>query len=214
MLKVLLGLFLVLFSVNNYAKEIIVNVINQLGKGVPNVVVYMEPSIKKQVVPPSDIAIMDQIDTQFSPHILAIQKDTQVKFPNSDSIKHHVYSFSAAKTFELQLYKDLQADPLLFSKSGVVELGCNVHDWMLGYIFIVDTEYFSKSDRNGKVKFDLPLGEYTIKIWSPLIQEDIEALATKVLVDDKKSKHNIILNKALLPNLLEYENLDEFGDYK
>ncbi|MDU0355828.1 methylamine utilization protein [Paraglaciecola aquimarina] len=210
----ILCVFVLLFSgSNSFSKEIMVNVSALNGASVSNVVVYLQPSVKQQSTPPSDVAIMDQIDTQFSPHILAIQKNALVKFPNSDSIKHHVYSFSAAKTFELQLYKDLQADPLLFSKEGVVELGCNVHDWMLGYIFIVDSPYFAKSDKNGNVRIDVPLGDYTLKVWSPLIQDDLDTLSTQLKVSDNTKMQKITLKKALLPNLIEYESSDEFQDY-
>jgi hypothetical protein len=96
-----------------------------------------------------------------------------VDFPNSDSIKHHVYSFSKAKTFELQLYKELNAEPLLFSTQGSVELGCNIHDWMLGYIFVVDTPYVGKTDMQGNLTLELPDGEYQLDVWHPRIQEEV-----------------------------------------
>ena len=97
------------------------------------------------------LGTMDQIDRQFAPHFLTVQKGTKVRFPNSDSIKHHVYSFSPAKRFELLLKRGMEEDPLLFDKNGIVELGCNVHDWMLGYIYIVDTPYFSHTNKQGQV---------------------------------------------------------------
>ncbi|MGJ8679631.1 methylamine utilization protein [Paraglaciecola sp.] len=214
MLKHLLSIPLFAFSFLAQSAPQSIQVLDSYGKGVANVVVYLEPQMLNAPVVAKKTAIMDQIDTQFVPHILAVQKNTLVQFPNSDSIKHHVYSFSPAKTFELQLYKDLQADPLLFSKTGVVELGCNVHDWMLGYVYIVDTPYFSKTDMEGKVSLDLPVGDYVIKVWSPLIQDDIEKLSKNVTIKNKKGQLVVKLNKKLLPNLYQYEQLDEFSDYE
>lgn len=191
-----------------------IHVIDPYGKVVANAVVYLQPTVKTPIANDKKMAVMDQIDTQFVPHILAVQKDSLVQFPNSDSIKHHVYSFSPAKTFELQLYKDLQADPLLFSKAGVVELGCNVHDWMLGYIYIVDTPYFAKTNVEGKADIQLPLGDYTLNVWSPLIQDDLEKLSQKITIKANMKQITIKLKKDLLPNLYQYEQLDEFSDYE
>jgi hypothetical protein len=157
---------------------------------------------------------MDQVNTQFFPHILAVQKGTQVRFPNSDSIKHHVYSFSPAKVFELQLYKGLQADPLLFSKNGAVELGCNVHDWMLGYIFVVDTPYFTKTNANGEALISVSKGDYVLQVWHPRIQDDYEILASQIVVDQDMDKI-INLPSKLLPNLNQFEaEVDEFSEYE
>lgn len=91
-------------------------------------------------------ADMDQRGQRFAPHVLAVHTGTQVRFPNSDNIRHQVYSFSAAKRFELRLYEGTPTDPLLFDKPGVVVLGCNIHDWMLGYIYVTDDPRFGVSD--------------------------------------------------------------------
>ncbi len=203
-----------LFSSAIYAKEQTVKIVDSAGKGHPNVVIYFEPKQASTTISDIAPAIMDQIDTQFVPHILAVQKNSMVQFPNSDSIKHHVYSFSAAKTFELQLYKDFKADPLLFANEGVVELGCNVHDWMLGYIFVVDTPYFGKTNAKGEWVIDLPEGDYSLKVWSPLIQDNLESLTKEVSISETSSTLVINLAKPMLQNLHQYEQVDEFSDYE
>lgn len=206
-------IFLIVISFPLFAQQQVVEVLDNQNKGVANVVVYLEPINKTIHSVDKTLAIMDQIDKQFVPHILAVQKQSLVQFPNSDSIKHHVYSFSKAKTFELQLYKGLQADPLLFSKPGVVELGCNVHDWMLGYIYIVDTPYFAKSDKNGRVNLNVPIGQYRLKIWNPLIQDELDSLSATIEVQQTNRVHKIKLKQKLLPNLYQHEQSDEFSDY-
>ncbi|WP_354667932.1 methylamine utilization protein [Paraglaciecola arctica] len=179
-----------------------------------NVVVYLTPKASKVSAISNKIEIMDQVNTQFSPHILAVQKDTQVRFPNSDSIKHHVYSFSQAKTFELQLYKELQADPLLFSNTGAVELGCNIHDWMLGYIFVVDTPYFGKTDSEGNLTLELPDGDYQLDVWHPRIQDKFSVLSRPLSLP-ATSDIEIVLSSPLLPDVNQYEDISgEFSDYE
>lgn len=117
-------------------------------------------------------ADMDQRGQKFAPHVLAVHTGTQVRFPNSDNIRHQVYSFSAAKRFELRLYEGTPTDPLLFDKPGVVVLGCNIHDWMLGYIYVTDDPRFGVSDAQGHVRLDnLPAGAYHVTLWHPQLAD-------------------------------------------
>lgn len=108
---------------------------------------------------------MDQRDMQFEPHVLAVRAGTSVRFPNSDNIRHQVYSFSPAKTFELPLYSGQPGSPVRFDSPGVVELGCNIHDWMLGYIVIVDTPHFAITGKDGMVTIQAPAGKYRLQVW-------------------------------------------------
>jgi plastocyanin len=214
MSKFLLAISILSIPFFAQSKQISVNVLTEFNKEISNVVVYLTPKNPVKSSTSNKIAIMDQVDTQFSPHILVVQKDTQVRFPNSDSVKHHVYSFSQAKTFELQLYKELHADPLLFSKLGSVELGCNIHDWMLGYIFVVESPYFAKTDIKGNVTFELPDGEYQLDVWHPRIQEQLSSLSRQLTVPGE-SEIKVTLGSPLLPDVNQYENVSsEFSDYE
>lgn len=113
-------------------------------------------------------AIMDQVQKQFLPAVLAVRSGTRVSFPNRDDIRHQVYSFSPAKRFELRLYKDTPSEPVLFDKPGLVVLGCNIHDWMVGYIYVTDDPWFAVSDEAGKLHIDdLPVGRYHVTLWHP-----------------------------------------------
>lgn len=89
-----------------------------------------------EIEPPVHTHIMDQIHSQFVPHVLAIRAGDLVEFPNSDNIRHHVYSFSEAKPFEIRLYANKPEAPVNFATPGLVVLGCNIHDQMLGYIYV------------------------------------------------------------------------------
>src|SRR5882672_5225476 len=90
--------------------------------------------------------VIDQIDKEFVPGVKVIQVGTAISFPNKDNIRHHVYSFSPAKKFELPLYKGVPAAPIVFDKPGVVVLGCNIHDWMIAYVYVVESPWFGKTE--------------------------------------------------------------------
>jgi plastocyanin len=113
-------------------------------------------------------ADMDQRDQQFAPHVLAVHSGTRISFPNSDHIRHQVYSFSTPKRFELRLYGGTPSDPVLFDKPGVVVLGCNVHDNMIGYVYVTDDGWFGVSNDKGMLTLDqLPAGHYAVTLWHP-----------------------------------------------
>ncbi|WP_341521087.1 methylamine utilization protein [Pseudomonas sp. G.S.17] len=140
--------------------------VNQTGKPLVGAVLTLQGPAGKNVLALK--ADMDQRDKEFVPHVLAVHTGTEVKFPNSDNIRHQVYSFSAARRFELRLYGGTPSEPLLFDKPGVVVLGCNIHDWMLGYIYVTDDPWFVVSDSNGSVILDqLPPGHYVATLWHP-----------------------------------------------
>ena len=208
-----LVLFLIFFSSPILAAPVAVSVSSNNGKPVFRAVVYFEPENEVLTPVSQQMPVMDQIDRQFVPHILVVQKGRQVNFPNSDSIKHHVYSFSPAKQFELKLYSGSKAEPIHFPQTGEVELGCNVHDWMLGYVLVVDTPFFAKTDKHGKVDLDLPQGRYQVKLWHPRIQDDPSSLVKNLMVD---SDISLIFNltQDLLVDLSGFEDqTDSFSEY-
>lgn len=125
---------------------------------------------------PSDIdvnalAVVDQIDQQFSPQQLIIAPGQQVSFPNGDNIRHHVYSFSTPKVFEIRLYADTPEAPILFDQAGVVVLGCNIHDNMIGHLYI-SSELSVVSDALGRVQ--IPQGATDVYVWHTRYQLDDE----------------------------------------
>lgn len=195
------------------AATLSVQVLDNQGVPLPQAVVYATPLDTPRPDTPAAPAVMDQIDKQFVPHILVVQRGSEVAFPNSDSIKHHVYSFSPAKTFELRLYSGTDAAPVAFDQHGTVEMGCNIHDWMLGYVKVVDTPYFAKADRQGSVTLDIPAGRYQVNLWHPRIQDNEETLVRTLDVTDS-SQWTHTLSEDLLRDLSGYEKTTEtFNDY-
>ena len=162
-----------LSSISLDALALIVEVVDIQGEPVANAVVELKNP--DYILRHDGSAVMDQVNKQFMPHILTIQQGTKVFFPNSDSIKHHVYSFSSAKPFQLRLYKDRLPEPLTFEKSGVVALGCNIHDWMSGYIYVAQSDLYGRTNEQGQVEIDAPVNAYQLHIWHPRMNaKDIE----------------------------------------
>ncbi len=109
---------------------------------------------------------IEQSKRQFQPFVTVIQKDTPVRFPNRDDVRHHVYSFSPSKQFEIKLYVGTPAEPIVFDRTGEVVLACNIHDHMRAYVFVVDTPYFAKTDASGSAVLEgLPANEYLVAVW-------------------------------------------------
>jgi plastocyanin len=135
------------------------------GAPLDNAVVWAMP---KGAVParPKREGAIEQIGKQFVPLVTVVQAGTQVRFPNRDEIRHHVYSFSPAKAFEIKLYAGTPAEPVLFDKPGEVVLGCNIHDHMIAYLYVVDTPFFAKAGKDGRARLEgLPAGEYELHAW-------------------------------------------------
>nr|WP_282444588.1 methylamine utilization protein [Idiomarina sp. ATCH4] len=112
-------------------------------------------------------AIVDQVDKQFTPIVSAIALGTDVVFPNSDNIRHNVYSFSEAKTFELKLYSDKEQPSVNFENEGIVTLGCNIHDQMVAYILVSDNYDIAVTNEQGLTELNLTEGEKleAITVW-------------------------------------------------
>jgi plastocyanin len=127
--------------------------------------------------------VMAQQNMTFDPFVLVVPVGAEVSFPNRDAFRHHVYSFSRAKTFELKLYPRGAAPVVKFERPGVVLLGCNIHDDMIAFIDVVDTPFAAKTDAQGRaVIHDVPEGAQTITVWRPYLHAPGNALAGTVSV--------------------------------
>ncbi|WP_334049841.1 methylamine utilization protein [Alteromonas gracilis] len=160
------------------------------GTPVDNGVFLFEPQfdVEAHQTPQQEPAVMNQINKQFVPHVLVVKAGTEVTFPNADNLFHHVYSFSPTKQFELKLYKEFTAEPLRFEKAGIVDIGCNIHDWMLGYIVVSDSPYFGKTNEQGQTDIVLPVGEYRVSFWHPQVDGEQAFSTRSVSVSSDTSK--------------------------
>lgn len=141
------------------------------GDGAPlaGAVVSLHPDVPV-ALPPAQ-AEVDQVDATFVPAVLPVTVGTRVSFPNSDNTLHQVYSFSPTKRFDLPLYSGRTAQPVTFDQAGVVAIGCNIHDWMVGHIVVLDTPYFATTGADGRVRIEAPPGNYRMEVWHPRAAE-------------------------------------------
>ena len=136
------------------------------GQGAPladAVVMLSAPGL----VPERRPAAIDQQNRRFVPHVLAVATGTAVSFPNTDDIRHQVYSFSSPKRFELPLYHGLPSTPVVFDQPGVVVVGCNIHDWMVGYVYVTTAGRSAVTDSQGEARLEAPDGHYQLALWHP-----------------------------------------------
>lgn len=157
------------------AKDLNLQFKDQYGKPLANLVVEISFSTEKneERVSKPDLKsgnqsyIMDQVDKAFKPELLLIRQGDNVAFPNSDNIRHHVYSFSKAKPFELKLYSGRPTNPVTFPQHGVVTLGCNIHDSMVGFIYVAKSPSSFVTDSKGKIHLEKSKSITSITAWHP-----------------------------------------------
>ena len=160
------ALFAVLCAPAALAGMVTVNVTTSSGAAAADAVIVLDPL---DATPPMhrETAVIDQINKRFAPRVSVVRTGTTITFPNSDRIRHQVYSFSPAKTFSLKLYAGSPNTPVIFDHPGLVVLGCNIHDSMLAFVAVVDSPYFAKTTDAGTVSLSLPAGRYRLLAWHP-----------------------------------------------
>ncbi len=191
-------IILAVYSANSLA--INVKVVDQSGAAVAEAVVSVNAAdvlLAKTGNPENRVAVMDQLNTQFVPYVLPVQKGTYVNFPNSDMIRHHVYSFSTPKVFQIKLYSGTPVEPIFFDQTGVVALGCNIHDVMRGFIYVLDTPYFSKTDSSGVATLEYTNADkYQLEVWHP-DQERIDVPAVTTIMPGQDSNSTVEITVKL-----------------
>jgi plastocyanin len=168
------------------AADISVKIVDRDGHGIGEAAVTATPANAAGPAAILKPAVMDQRNLAFVPRVLVVEAGTSVEFPNNDSVSHQVYSFSAAKRFQLPLYKGVVHPPITFDQPGLVVLGCNIHDAMVGYIYVTSAPYFGRTEADGAVDLKgLHAGEYRLEVWSPFIADAPASLIRTVQIDEK-----------------------------
>ena len=163
---VLLGCAGALLAASAQAADVQVQVQDASGRPLADAVVFLESEQARRQVRPVAGLEMAQNHKQFVPQVLIVPVGSEVRFPNHDTVRHHVYSFSPAKKFELKLYAGTPAQPVRFEQSGVVVLGCNIHDQMVGWVLVLDTPYYAQTSASGQAALStVPAGRYRLRTW-------------------------------------------------
>jgi plastocyanin len=181
---ILIGL---LFCTRAAAADLTVNVRTPSGEPIADAVVEVHPAAgaSAQGVRFPWPQEMGQENLQFAPFVLVTPVGGEVAFPNRDGVRHHVYSFSPAKRFELKLYGKGEAPKVRFEKAGVVALGCNIHDSMIAFIKVVDTPYAIKTGASGSATLHgMPAGPATLRVWHPYLRGADNEVVRQIVLRD------------------------------
>jgi plastocyanin len=166
--RVALALLALLMPGLAFAAALQVQVADAQGRPLPGAVVFLQsPEAAAAVKPLAGVEIAQQA-RQFAPPVSVVTVGTAVAFPNRDTVRHHVYSFSPTKRFEIKLYIGTPVAPVVFDQPGVAVLGCNIHDTMAAWVLVLDTPWFGSTDAQGRLHLDkLPAGPYRLRAWHP-----------------------------------------------
>lgn len=177
-----------------------VTVLDEQGKPVPQAAVFLESAAAARAVQPLAHAEIAQAKKAFSPSVLVVPVGTPVAFPNRDTVRHHVYSFSPAKRFELKLYLGTPTNPVLFDKPGIVVLGCNIHDQMLAHVVVVETPWYGLTDAAGNVSLrDVPAGAYRLRTWHSRLPVGAAAQEQAQRLEADASSAKVVLRQLAAP---------------
>jgi len=153
------------------AATLAVRVFDSAGRPVKDAVVTFYPSAGARAPRPGGHYVISQQNLQFHPFLTIVPVGADISFPNLDNTKHHVYSFSPAKRFELKLFAKDQSRTVHFDKAGVVALGCNIHDQMSAFIVVADSAWTARTNAQGMVEFgDVPSAPGRVIVWHPYLR--------------------------------------------
>ena len=170
-MRAVILLVMILMGSPAAAGDLAVQVRTAGGAAVPNAVVMLYPGGRPAPLGPARAYQIAQRDLQFSPFVLVVPAGSQVAFPNFDDVRHHVYSFSPVRRFELRLYAREQSRSVLFGRPGIVPIGCNIHDGMIAFVAVADTAFAAKTDAGGRAIFTgVPAGPVLARVWHPYLR--------------------------------------------
>ena len=192
------------------AADVVIEVFDRDGAPVPEVAVYAlvvddthsarATGDGQAAAPSHPQAEISQNELAFEPHLSIVETGTSIRFPNNDDVRHHVYSFSDAKRFDLTIDSG-SAVSETFDTAGLVTLGCNIHDGMLAFVLVVDTPHFATTGRDGTASLPaLPAGRYDIHVWTPRLPEKAMPEPARLEVDENGSyRPSFMFEKKLYP---------------
>ena len=176
------------------AEPLLVRLLDTRGQPVKDAVVTFRPAGAAAHKPAmSGRYTVSQKDLQFHPFVLVVPVGARVSFPNRDPMRHHVYSFSPAKRFELKLFAKDQSRSVVFDKPGVVALGCNIHDGMTAFIVVSNSPYTAKSGADGIARISAPAGGGHLSVWHPYLRARANLVERNVAPAERNVSFNVAL---------------------
>ena len=177
-----------------------VRVTNPAGQPLPGAVVFLQSPEARAAVRPTAGAEVAQAGSRFVPEVTVVTVGSAVSFPNRDTVRHHVYSFSPAKKFEIKLYVGTPAAPVVFDQPGIAVLGCNIHDQMVAWVVVVDTPWHGVADADGRVSLpQAPAGSYRLRVWHATLPVGAPATDQGLRVDPSNRQPVLVRLAGAVP---------------
>src|SRR3954453_13939491 len=188
------------------AAPVTVRVTDAAGHPVRDAVVTLYPAgAAARPARPGGHYVVAQQSLQFRPFLTVVAVGADVSFPNLDPTKHHVYSFSAAKKFELKLFAKDQSRTVHFDKAGVVALGCNIHDAMSAFIVVTDSAWTARTNAQGVVVFgDAPNSPGRLTVWNPYLRSPGGVLNQSVSPGQRSASFSVRLRPPAAMPAMDY----------
>jgi len=193
-----------------------ISVSSQAEKGLNDLVVYLEPLDGQALVPATKPIIIGQLGKSFTPYISVSQVNSKVEFANQDDITHHIYSAGSDNKFSFKIRAGQTNSTIQFNQASEVAMGCNIHDWMSGYLLLVNTPYFGKTDSQGQVSFDIDKqGKYKIVVWHPQMQSENNRMIKEVVISTDSAFAITLKNEiSEIPRQENDDDFDFLSDYE
>jgi plastocyanin len=188
------------------AGPLTVRVVDPSGRPVTSAVVTVRPAgAAARPMKANGNYSVTQKNLQFHPFVSVVPQGATVSFPNLDPTKHHVYSFSPAKRFELKLFAKDQSRSVRFDRPGVIALGCNIHDAMSAFIVVTDSAWTAMTDSKGFARFaDFPPAPASMTVWHPYLREPGNQLTRRLAAGDNSELVAVRLRPAPMHDMGGY----------
>ncbi len=188
---------------------------SKTGKELIDMVVYLEPLDGQTLEQSRKEVVVGQFGKSFSPYLSVSQINSQVNFVNRDDITHHIYSAGNENKFSFKIRAGKTNSSTTFEHASEVAMGCNIHDWMSGYLLVVNTPYFDKTDEHGRASFNIAKrGMYRIVVWHPQMQADNNRMTIEKDISEHDTLAFVLKNEMeSIPMQESDDDFDFLSDY-
>jgi plastocyanin len=158
------------------------------GGNLVNAVVYITDIKKGKKMEPAKVTL-DQKECEYRPHVLAFPAGSTVEILNPDGILHNIHSYSQKNSpFNMAQPKFKKNLTVKIDKPEAINVKCDVHGWMSGWLFAAENPYFGVTDNSGVVKLgDVPPGSYTVEVWHETLGKTTQKVTVKAKEEAKVS---------------------------
>ncbi len=205
------------FAASTNSSDVTLSIQNTKGQPVNDIVVWLthEDGSPVQSNNEQKPVVVSQQNKKFMPYLSVAHPTSDVVFTNQDNITHHIYSINTQNSFSFKIRAGQPPIARKFSHKGTIAMGCNIHDWMSGYLLIVDSERYGITNESGNISMNqLSHGRYNINIWHPQLQtENNQQVNTVNITNNNTLTVRLSTDLAPIPDQTNADDFDFLEDY-